>query len=178
MTELRFHGQAPSQVGRYFLELLDDVYRIHGLFLDEITTLRARVAELEGSKPQVSPDNAFNQGVPDVPGCAVYLVSMDGTIMSWSSGASQLYGYSAEEAIGQNPDWLRSEGSTPRTRERHTLAGAPISSRVGKDGQVFEVYLHDALLQDKCGQTVGRMHLEIPLENTHGSATPGDGGIS
>jgi PAS domain S-box-containing protein len=160
MTELRFPGQAPSQVARHFLGLLDDVYHMHGLFLDEITTLRARIAELEASR---SPFVTEHVPIPDVPGCAVYFVSPEGRIQSWSGGACEIYGYSAAEIIGQRPDRLRA-GESPAGEP----AAAPFlqtSRRVTKDGRAFEVYLHHAVLLDEAGHVRGRMHVEIPLES-------------
>lgn len=168
MTELRFPGQAPSQVARHFLELLDDVYRIHGLFLEEITALRTRVAELEASK---QPGDGACPSVPDVPGCAVYLVAQDGTIQSWSGGACSLYGYSVEEVVGRRPELLRPSGSQPVDP---AAPFAQASRRVTKDGRAFEVYLHHAVLLDPAGHACGRMHVEIPIGiHANGSAAGG-----
>jgi PAS domain-containing protein len=164
MTELRFPGQAPSQVALHFLDLLDDVHRIHGLFLEEITTLRGRIAELEASKTPFVEANGTLGSVPDVPGCAVYLVSQDGTIQSWSGGACELYGYSVEETLGRDPAMLRPQPAPL----------LPASHRLRKDGRVFAVYLHHAVLPDQTGQACGRMCVEIPL-NADGTATGGGG---
>ena len=176
MTELKFPGQAPSQVAQHFLDLLGDVYRIHGLFLDEITTLRARIVELEASKAPFVDENGTPPSIPDVPGCAVYLVSQEGTIQSWSDGACAIYGYSAAEVIGQDPGMLRPEvarsvDSTPSIRVSHRL-------RQAKDGHTFEVYLHHAALLDKAGQACGRMHVEIPLGIDGTDSSPSWGGNS
>lgn len=165
MTELRFSGQAPSQVAQHFLALLDDVYRNHGTFLEEISALRARIAELEASK-SLDQEGA-NSLLPDVPGCAVYLVSRDGTIQSWSGGAGEVYGYSAAEVLGQPPAMLRPDGIW-------SVDSASTSHRLRKDGSTFEVYLHHTVLLDKAGQACGRMHVELPL-NRQGKAAGGGG---
>jgi PAS domain S-box-containing protein len=159
MTELRFSGQAPSQVARHFLDLLDDVYRLHGMFLEEITGLRARIAELEAAKSPCLEGKGALSNVPDVLGCAVYLVSQDGTIQSWSGGAGELYGYSVEEVIGQDPEMLFPGAA-------RSLSDAPAHSgslRLRKDGRSFKVCLHQTVLLNKEGSPCGRMYLEIPL---------------
>ena len=166
MTELRFSGQAPSHVARHFLGLLDDVYRIHGLFLDEITALRARIAELEASTVPFVNEPGSHPIIPDVPGCAVYLVSQEGKIQSWSGGACAIYGYSVEEVIGQAPGLLRPDGIHPEEPGPEAPPSRQASLRRKKDGSVFDVYLHQAILLDKAGHACGRMHIEIPLEHT------------
>lgn len=170
MTDLRLTGQAPSQMARHFLELLDDVHRLHGTYLEEITTLRARIAELEASK---SPDLEGNDGlseVPDVPGCAVYLVSQDGTIQSWSGGACELYGYCRTEVLGRDPAMLSPCGTQGVSSGQAALT----CLRLRKNGSVFEVYPHSTTLLDKAGHACGWMHVEIPLRQ-EGAAS--DGGV-
>lgn len=162
MTELRFSGQTPSQVARHFLDLLDDVYRMHGLFLDEITALRARIAELEGTRGLDGARPFPN--IPDVPGCAVYLVSHDGTIQSWSGGACELYGYSVEEVIGRLPRMLCPEGTAPVEAWPVPLPALQVSRRLRKDGRVFAVHLHHAAIPGPAGQACSEVHIEIPLE--------------
>jgi len=167
MTELRFPEQAPSQMARHFLALLGDVNRIHGMFMDEIATLQAQVAALETCKGSVA-EPFLN--VPDASGCAVYMVSKEGLIQSWSGGAGELYGYSVEEVVQQPWTVLQpgQEGSGSATRPC-----VQVAQRRKKDGRVFEVYFHHTVLLDGKGQACGRMHVEIPLA-IHG--TVGEGG--
>ena len=178
MTELGFSSQAPSQVARHFLGLLDDVYHIHGLFLEEITALRARIAELESSKTPFVNENGTVPSVPDVPGCAVYLVSQEGTIQSWSDGARLIYGYDLGEVLGRNPDMLRPDGNRLGAFAQKGSSSIQAFHRQRKDGLIFEVYQHHAVLQDKAGNACGRMHVEIPLENeVLGNVGTASGGV-
>ena len=143
-------GPNPAQTARHFLHLLDDVHRIHGLFLEEINTLKARVKELEQA------NSSLNAGfVPEVKGCAVYLVSNEGLIQGWSGGAAELYGYSVEEILGQPVVFL-----LPGKAE---LGEVATTRRIRKDGGIFEVVLHDMILQDEKGQATGRVHVEVPV---------------
>jgi PAS domain S-box-containing protein len=162
MTELRFPGQAPSQVARHFLDLLNDVYRIHGLFLEEIATLRARVAELEAAQTPNAEGHGSLAGVSEVPGCALYLVDQDGKIQSWSEGAREIYGYSVEEVLDRCPDLLKPHPTPGAASGPDKPDSLRASRRLRKDGRVFEVCLYQTALLDKNGQACGRMHVEIP----------------
>lgn len=48
---------------------------------------------------------------------AIYTADMDGTITDWNAGAAALYGYSAEEAIGQPPSLIVPEDLLPASRD-------------------------------------------------------------
>ncbi len=173
MGNLGLNGQTASQVANHFLHLLDDVYRIHGLYLEEIQALKAHVKELEAANSTLS--STF---LPDVHGCAVYLVSMDGTIQGWSGGAAELYGYSVEEVLGQSVDFLKN-GAEARTRARFAWSEGrpPAFLRAHKDGRTFEVILHHTVLLDEDGCATGRMYVEVPLW-CEGKASGDSGGRS
>lgn len=160
-------GQSPTQVARHFLHLLDDVHRIHGLFQEEIQALRNRVKDLQEANTTLSASL-----LPDIRGCAVYLVSMEGSIQGWSGGAAEIYGYSVEEVLGQPLHFLKAEGPVALTphREGHL----PPALRRRKDGSRFEVYLHHTLLLDEEGQASGRMHVEVPLQRHVHGASPAE----
>jgi PAS domain S-box-containing protein len=147
-------GQNPSQSARHFLHLLDDVHRIHGMFQEEIEVLRGRVKELEEANSLLAA--SF---VPDVRGCAVYLVATDGSIQGWSGGAAELYGYAVEEIIGQ--PWNRLLPPKGRGDDQARHQGA--SRRVRKDGSCFEVFAHGTALLDEPGEIAGRICVELPV---------------
>ena len=159
---------------QHFRELLADVSQSQDYFLEELAALRARNAELEASKSPFVHENSTNPDVPDVPGCAVYLVSQEGTIQSWSGGACVIYGYSVEEVMGQNPDMLRPDGNRSGAFALKGPSSIQAFHRQAKDGHIFEVYQHHAVLQDKAGHSCGRMHVEIPLSIHEAAAGGGD----
>lgn len=173
-------GQPPTQVAKHFLHLLDDVYRIHGIFLEEICALRARVQELEAANAALAAgERALDDfaPMPDVKGCAVYLVSLDGRIQGWSGGAGELYGYSVEEVIGQPADILRApltEGSSQPSDCQDPSRPLP-SPRLRKDGSTFEVFPHCTILLDEKGQAASQMHVEVPIQHPSGPLVPGGG---
>ena len=72
------HPSAPSlsprstHMAQHFLHLLDDVFKSHGLFVDEIATLRARIKELETDLKYAAENGWPPAKIPDIAGCAVY----------------------------------------------------------------------------------------------------------
>ena len=92
---------------------------------------------------------------------AIISKSLDGIIRSWNAGAEQLYGYPAEEAIGQSiailvpagcddevPELLRRVGAGERLDEYETV-------RVRKDGTQVEVSLIISPIRDAVGAVTG-----------------------
>lgn len=149
-------GQSPTQVTSRFLQLLDDVCRIPERFQEEITTLRAHIDTLQEANQTLTASL-----LPDILGCAIYLVSGEGNIQAWSGGASDIYGYSAEEALGRPLAFLQAR---PDPCTAGVPAGAPPRRPVRrrKDGSTFEVLLHHAILRDEHGGPTGHLIIEIP----------------
>lgn len=96
---------------------------------------------------------------------AVVYANRDGTIERWNSGAVAIFGYSAEEALGQNLDLMIPE----RLRAAHwrgynaamasgsmRLAGRPTLTRgQHKTGQKLYVEMSFSLVRDDAGQVIG-----------------------
>ena len=91
---------------------------------------------------------------------AIVTKSSDGTITSWNRGAENLYGYSAEEAIGQ-PITLIEPAHRAGEQQKITQAvfsGESVDSfeteRVRKDGRVVDVSLTVSPVADANGRIV------------------------
>jgi PAS domain S-box-containing protein len=92
---------------------------------------------------------------------AILAKSLQGTIESWNAGAASLFGYAADEALGQPSTMLL---PPERRAEEQTLldrvaAGVPIQSfetvRVRKDGTTLDVSLAVSPIRDALGGIVG-----------------------
>jgi len=93
-------------------------------------------------------------------GDAIITKAPDGTITSWNRGAEQLYGYSAEEALGRHSGFTETgERSGEWQKLLHTVfSGQSIegfeTERVRKDGSVIAVSLTVSPVTDANGRIV------------------------
>jgi PAS domain S-box-containing protein len=96
---------------------------------------------------------------------AIVVADPDGTIQLWNTGAANVFGYSAVEAVGESLDLIIPE----KLRERHwkgfrqtmaagitrygdTLLSVPATHR---DGHRLSIEFSVALLRDEVGRIVG-----------------------
>ena len=84
-----------------------------------------------------------------------------GTITSWNRGAERLFGYTAEEAIGENitliiPPDRRAEEETILAKLRHAERVEHFDTvRVRKDGELVDVSLTISPVKDATGHVIG-----------------------
>jgi PAS domain S-box-containing protein len=87
--------------------------------------------------------------------------TLDGTIVSWNKGAEKIYGYKAEEVVGQSiailvptgkPDEL--PGIVKQLRRGQRIESYE-TTRVHKDGHLIEVSVTISPVKDKAGKVVG-----------------------
>jgi PAS domain S-box-containing protein len=92
---------------------------------------------------------------------AIISVTPDGLITSFNPGAERLYGYTADQAIGQSFSMLESPekaGETSRlTKEsfdqRHSVRTE--TTRMRKDGRIFDADVTDSPIYDRIGRHIG-----------------------
>jgi len=102
---------------------------------------------------------------------AIISFSLDHAILSWNSGAVRMFGYSAEEAIGQPLSLLN--GSDGEEREMLTsklVASRPIenfeTTRRRKDGSVLHVSLTESPIMDEGGEVMAGTAIIRDISNT------------
>ncbi len=145
-----FHARSFSPPSEELLALL-------GAFSDQLATFIARRRERARAERAQSHLAQVVAGTQD----AVFSKGLDGVIATWNPAAERLYGYSAEEAIGQHvaflmPDSLKHEereildrvrrGERLETYETH---------RVRKDGTGIDVSLTVSRIEDPVLGVVG-----------------------
>ena len=92
---------------------------------------------------------------------AILSKSLEGIIQSWNPGAERLYGYSANEAVGQSVAMLALPGGTEEIRDIlvKVAKGERVehyeTQRARKDGQKVNVSLAVSPIRDSTGKVVG-----------------------
>jgi two-component system cell cycle sensor histidine kinase/response regulator CckA len=87
--------------------------------------------------------------------------TLDGTIVSWNTGAERLYGYTADEMIGRSvavliPAYRPEELPGILDKVKRGEGGDDLETvRLRKDGTPIEVSLTISPIRDKTGQVVG-----------------------
>src|ERR1022692_678948 len=93
---------------------------------------------------------------------AIVSKDLDGKILSWNDAATQMYGYSAEEALDQPIDIVIAEGPERRQEELDIRARIARGERIEhyetirrrKDGTLFEVSLSISPVRDASDRIV------------------------
>ena len=100
---------------------------------------------------------------------AVIAKAIDGTITAWNAGAESIYGYTAQQIVGQNigitiPEEAR---DAEDARHRRVAEGAAESGyrcvRVMADGTPVEVVMSMSPVRDVSGQVVGMASISRPV---------------
>jgi len=90
----------------------------------------------------------------------IIAADLDGRILSWNGAAQRVFGYSLEEALGQNIDILASDGRS--TEMRTNLERVKLGEQVdrfetiyrSKDGRLVELSIRLTPIADEHGQTI------------------------
>jgi len=106
---------------------------------------------------------ASPHGIPSwVQDYALYLLDIEGRIAAWYSGAARIYGYAADEAMGQNISFLYPGEDTLRTKLREEFRRAAAEGHLGtegwqarKDGAQFWANVITMALKDDSGALQG-----------------------
>jgi PAS domain S-box-containing protein len=111
------------------------------------------------------PKLALLAAIVESSGWAIVSQDFDGRVLSWNPGAVELYGYMAEEIVGNHIAILLTPGqSDDEAAERHRVrAGGAVrtcfTTRRRKDGSIVEIGLRIAALRDKRERLTGCVHI-------------------
>jgi two-component system sensor histidine kinase/response regulator len=133
-----------------------------------ILDAQGQIAYLEGSVLDITERKRAEEGVRQLAAIveasddAIIGKTLDDVIVSWNPGAERLYGYTAEEAIGQQFGVLvppaKSSDGEPSLIER-LMRTDPISSfetaRVAKDARIVDISVSISLIRNAEGEPVG-----------------------
>ncbi len=103
---------------------------------------------------------------------AIISMSMDGVVQSWNSGATEIYGYTAEEMIGRQitvllqKERIDEEAEIRRRVERGESVRHFETVRIRKDGHEIFVSLTVSPLVNGRGLTVGLSHIARDITST------------
>ncbi len=91
---------------------------------------------------------------------AIFSRTLDGTMLSWNSGAEKMLGYAASEVIGKKSNFMTPPGRPPgRTKTNEKILRDEValheSDRLTKDGRVIPVFSSHSLIRDAAGNIVG-----------------------
>lgn len=127
----------------------------HGAIANWLGVLVDITDEVEAARTQ-----AHLAAIVEAAQDGILSVGLDGTIFSWNQGAERIYGYTAEEAIGQPVTMLRPPelASQIRTEMTSVWEGAALShyetERLAKDGRRIPVSLSVFPIRDADGEII------------------------
>jgi diguanylate cyclase (GGDEF)-like protein/PAS domain S-box-containing protein len=143
-------SQTRSWLTSFYPVSLDDQIIGIGVIVLDITERKAG----EAARQQLA-------AIVDGSGDAIYGQTTDGIVTSWNGAAEQLFGFSAEEIIGQpSSTFAPSDRTSEQDRMRARLtAGGPHerleTTRRRKDGTLVEVDMTASTATDEAGHVVG-----------------------
>jgi two-component system, chemotaxis family, CheB/CheR fusion protein len=124
---------------------------------DGVVLTLTDISALEHARARLAQLSAIVESSDD----AILGKTLDGVITTWNAGATRLYGYSAEEAIGRHASFLYPPGRKEEidTVLQQVRAGRRVdrleTQRVRKDGTLVDVSVTFSPILDSSGGIVG-----------------------
>jgi len=97
-------------------------------------TVDRALADAHRARSPLESDEPFRLLVDTVKDYAIFLLDVDGTIVSWNCGAERIKGYTAHEIIGQHFSRFYTEEDRARNWPAHVLATAKAEGRCEDEG--------------------------------------------
>jgi PAS domain S-box-containing protein len=128
----------------------------------KVETLNEHVNQADRTTEFHRADDHYRLLVASIRDYAIYMLDLDGRVISWNAGAERFKGYVAEEIIGQNfsrfyTDADRADGLPQRALHAAATEGKFEAEglRVRKDGSKFWAHVVIDPIHDETGKLVG-----------------------
>ncbi len=124
---------------------------------DGVVLTLTDISALEHARARLAQVSAIVESSDD----AIMGKTLDGVITTWNTGASRLYGYTADEAIGRHASFIHPAGRKEEIDVvlQQVRAGRPVerleTERLRKDGSVVEVSVTFSPILDSSNTIVG-----------------------
>ena len=120
-------------------------------------------------------EHASTSGIPSwVRDYALYLLDIEGRVAAWYSGAARIYGYPADEAIGQHVSFLHPGDDTLQVKLQEEFKRAAAEGHTGnegwqarKDGSRFWANAITMALKDENGELQGFARVVRDFSDRH-----------
>jgi PAS domain S-box-containing protein len=128
---------------------------------DQLEALRKSEERLELAAQATHAADVLHAAIVESSDDAILSKTLDGTIRSWNAGAERLFGYTAEEAVGQPialilpPDKYDEEAQILARLSRGERIDHFETVRVAKGGRLLQISLTVSPIADRNGRVVG-----------------------
>jgi PAS domain S-box-containing protein len=157
------HGRRGGRIGYVWVDdptdrLLPDAERLQILraFANQATTALEQAAQYEAVHDAYEHHRALIDASPT----AIVDFDLDGRVRSWNAGASEMFGWSADEAIGRVSPIVPEDELGYFLRNLERIAGGETMQdldlrRLHRDGTLIDVMTSAAPIRDAQGEAVG-----------------------
>lgn len=137
------------------------VVAITGLFLSPAVARRLK------AETALREAHGHLQAVINSSPLAIYTIDTEGNVQSWNPAAEALYGWSADDVIGDPLDTITREGEDQRSLRSRVFAGETLrgieATAHKKDGSPIAVSLAAAPFEDTAGNVTGALFIAADL---------------
>ncbi|MGJ7914211.1 PAS domain S-box protein [Massilia sp. LXY-6] len=142
--------------------VIDPIYNEDGVLLGFAKVTRDVTERKEAEDKLRESEQRFRLLVQGVTDYAIYMLSPEGTVTNWNSGAERIKGYSQDEIVGSHFSRFYTAEDQAADMPKHALSTAATTGRfeaeswrVRKDGTRFWAHVIIDAIRDNDGKLVG-----------------------